>query len=173
MKNWIKMICFLLLGSVAFTACINEDDPEEGTVNLQPGDTVPAFSVLMKDGQIVADETLKGTVSLIVFFNTGCPDCQKELPVLQKIYVEYAPKINMICISRAEGATDIAAYWKNNNLTLPYSAQEDRTVYYLFAKSGIPRVYIADKNLIIRNVFTDSPLASYEELANAIKAANL
>jgi hypothetical protein len=52
---------------------------------------------------------------------------------------------------------------------LPYSAQENRTVYYQFAKSGIPRVYVIDKELVIRSVFTDNSLASYEDLAEAIE----
>lgn len=65
------------------TACI-DDDVEEGTVDLQTGESIPVFSVVMDDGQIITSETLKGEVSLIVFFHTGCPDCRKELPVLQK-----------------------------------------------------------------------------------------
>lgn len=159
----------MLLGSIWLISCLG-DEGEEGTVNLKAGDAVPAFSVIMDNGRAVTDELLKGTVSLIVFFNTGCPDCREELPVLQKIYEEYGPKINMVCISREEGTHDIAEYWKDNHFTLPYSAQENRAVYYMFAKSGIPRVYIVDKTLVIRNVFTDKPVASFEDLSSAIEA---
>ena len=34
-----------------------------------------------------------------------------------------------------------------------------------------PRVYVIDKELVIRSVFTDNPLASYEDLAEAITAS--
>ena len=44
-------------------------------------------------------------------------------------------------------------------------------LYYQFAKSGIPRVYVIDKELFIRNVSTDNPLASYEDLAEVITAS--
>ena len=162
MKNWIKTVCFLLWTCVMCTACI-DDDVEEGTVDLQTGESIPVFSVVMDDGQIITSETLKGEVSLIVFFHTGCPDCRKELPVLQKIYTDYGRRIRMVCISREESSAEIVRYWDENHLTLPYSAQENRTVYYQFAKSGIPRVYVIDKELVIRSVFTDNPLASYEE----------
>lgn len=83
MKNCIKTVCFLFWTCVMFIACI-DDDVEEGTVDLQTGESIPVFSVVMDDGQIITSETLKGEVSLIVFFHTGCPDCRKELPVLQK-----------------------------------------------------------------------------------------
>ena len=151
-----------------FIACI-DDDVEEGTVDLQTGENIPVFSVVMDDGQIITSETLKGEVSLIVFFHTGCPDCRKELPVLQKIYTDYGQRIRMVCISREESSAEIVRYWDENHLTLPYSAQENRTVYYQLAKSGIPRVYVIDKELVIRSVFTDNPLASYEDLAEAIE----
>lgn len=169
MKNWINIIGCLLLGCALFTACI-DDDAEEGTIDLQAGDPVPAFSVVMDDGQTVTSEHLKGKVSLIVFFHTGCPDCQKELPVLQRLYADYGQKIQLVCISREEGAAEISRYWEENHLTLPYSAQENRTVYYLFAKSGIPRVYVVDRDLVIRRVFTDNPLAGYEDLVEAVNA---
>lgn len=72
MKNWIKTVCFLFWTCVMCTACI-DDDVEEGTVDLQTGESIPVFSVVMDDGQIITSETLKGEVSLIVFFHTGCP----------------------------------------------------------------------------------------------------
>ena len=135
MKNCIKTVCFLFWTCVMFIACI-DDDVEEGTVDLQTGENIPVFSVVMDDGQIITSETLKGEVSLIVFFHTGCPDCRKELPVLQKIYTDYGQRIRMVCISREESSAEIVRYWDENHLTLPYSAQENRTVYYQFAKSG-------------------------------------
>lgn len=171
MKNRIRLMSFLWLGCMLLSACIDGDDVEEGTIDLQAGNRIPVFTVQMNDGQTITNESLTGKPSLIVFFYTGCPDCKKELPVLQNIYENYAQKINMVCISREEGAADVEQYWKANGFTLPYSAQEDRTIYYLFAKSGIPRVYVTDSKLIIRRVFTDNPLASYEELSHAIEAA--
>lgn len=170
MKEKITWLCGLCLGCLLLASCIGED-MEEGTIDLQPGDSLPAFSVVMADGQTVTSGSLQGETSLIVFFHTGCPDCRKELPVLQQIYTDYGQRIRMVCISREESAAEVARYWDENGLTLPYSAQEDRTVYYLFAKSGIPRVYVVDKESVIRSVFTDNPLASYEELAAAIEAS--
>ena len=62
MKNCIKTVCFLFWTCVMFIACI-DDDVEEGTVDLQTGENIPVFSVVMDDGQIITSETLKGEVS--------------------------------------------------------------------------------------------------------------
>lgn len=172
MKSWLKTISILLVATMVVTAmgCIDDEDAGTGTIELMPGDAVPAFSVLMNDGKEVTAECLKGKTSLIVFFHTGCKDCRQELPVIERIYREYVGKINVVCISRAEEAADIQSYWTEQSFTLPYSAQADRTVYHLFAKSGVPRIYVVDKELVIRSVFTDDPLASYEQIDAAIKA---
>lgn len=172
MKNWLKVVSMLLVAAMVATVvgCIDDEDAETGTVELVPGDAVPAFSVLMDDGREVTAESLAGKTSLIVFFHTSCKDCRQELPVIERIYREYADRINVVCISRAEEAADIHSYWAEQGFTLPYSAQADRTVYHLFAKSGVPRVYVVDKDLVIRRVFTDDPVASYEQIDAAIKA---
>lgn len=168
MKYCTKIFLFIMLGCVLITSCI-DDDPEEGSIQLKAGDALPSFSVKMNDGQTVTHESLKGKTSVIVFFNTGCKDCQQELPVLQRVFAAY-PQLNWACISREEKEESIKTFWTEQGITLPYSAQEDRAVYYLFAKSGIPQVFIVDKNAIIRRVFSDSPLAAYEDLVQAIEA---
>lgn len=164
----IGRVCAWLLACIMSVACISEEE-EYGTIDLKVGETIPAFSVLMNDGRTVTEKSLKGKTSLIMFFHTGCNDCRQELPVIQKIYEDYGNKVTVICISRAEKEADIRAYWKEQELTLPYSPQEDRTVYYLFAKSGIPRVYVVNEDLVIHSIFTDNPLAEYDEIAEAIE----
>ncbi len=163
-------LLFLLLVACGcmLSSCINDDEGEQGTIELKVGDRLPAFSVQLTDGRTMTTENLRGRPSLVVFFHTGCKDCQQEFPVLQSIYEDYGRKVEMVLISREEKAADIAPYWAEHRLTMPYSAQEDRTVYHLFAKMSIPRIYVSDKDLVIRRIFTDNPLASYEDIAGAI-----
>ena len=80
------MMCFLC---ISLSACITEDEEMENGNNLEVGDRIPSFSVMMNDGSRVEDKDLLGKVSLIVFFNTACKDCQQELPVLQRFYEAY------------------------------------------------------------------------------------
>ena len=51
---------------------------------------------------------------------------------------------------------------------MPYSAQDNRTIYQLFAQKVIPRVYIIDKEGFIRYIFMDTPLATYDDLRKAV-----
>ena len=60
--------------------------------------------------------------------------------------------------------------WEKHSFSLPFSAQNDDAVFSLFASHTIPRILITDKEGIIRAVYTDDPLATYQELAKDIDA---
>lgn len=167
MNSILKHILWLLCFSLS--ACILDDDETGEGNNLVVGNRIPDFSVVMNDGSRVQDEDLLGKISLIVFFHTECKDCQQELPVLQRFYEDY-PLYPLICISRGQSAEAVAQYWKRESFTLPYSAQDNRDVYHLFASQIIPRIYVVDREGIIRTIFADSPLATYDDLVNEVSA---
>ena len=125
----------------------------------------------MNNGEVVTEDSLTGNVSVLMFFHTSCPDCQQALPRVQEIYNEYSSKgVNFALVSRECGKDEIEAYWRESGLDLPYSAQDDRKVYNMFATSRIPRIYISDENGTIRYIFTDDPVASYDDLKSALES---
>ena len=106
-----------------------------------------------------------------MFFNTSCPDCQRTLPEVQQVYNEFASKgVLFTLISREQTAALIEPYWTERGYDMPYSAQADRAVYSKFAQSRIPRVYICDKDGIIRYIYTDDPTPTYENLSDSVKS---
>ena len=92
--NWNKLR-LTVIGVILLTmsACIRDRIPEGA--DLRPGDRLPWFSVTMDDGSVLSTGDLAGKVSVIVFFHTGCPDCQAELPVIQRIHDEFSPERNI------------------------------------------------------------------------------
>lgn len=149
-----KMLFILSLLSLLMTSCIKED---QTGADLTVGDRIPEFSVMMNDGTEVTGRGLSQGKACIVFFTTKCPDCQKTLPEIQKIYDEYSVEgVSFALISREEVAESIFRYWQESEFTMPYSAQSDRRIYELFAKTRVPRVYIC-KDGVIKAIFTDQP----------------
>ena len=110
---------------------------------------------------------LTGKPSMIVFFNTACTDCRKELPIVQELFEEFSDRANFMAISRAEGRESVAAYWEKEKLEIPYSAQTDRNVFALFAKTTIPRIYIADASGTVKYIFIEK--ASKKKLVRALE----
>ncbi len=138
-------LCLILLFTIAvpLTGCIN-DTPEEGRSLILTGESIPEFEILMNDGRVVSDKTLKGKVAVIMFFTTNCRDCREALPIVQQAY-DSDWGAEFICIARNEAEPEIAKYWSTNCLSLPYSPQENSDVYHLFATSGVPRLYIVNR----------------------------
>ena len=164
MKYFVIILTFIY----SFIGCIKEN-PQAS--DLKVGDMIPEFSVMMNDGTAVSDQSLIGNVSFIMFFHTTCPDCQQTLPVIQEIYDIYAQKgVRFALVSRDECSEEIESYWTEHSFNMPYSAQKDRKVYNKFASSRIPRVYICDKDGIIRYIFTDDPIPTYDDLMYSIES---
>ena len=165
-----SVTAILLSSAIILTSCIKDREP--AGADLKPGDILPEFSVTLDDGSTISNASLEGSVSCIMFFHTGCPDCKATIPEVQKLSesrVAVEKDIKFVCISREEGRDEIKAFWDANKITLPFSAQEDRSVYNKFATTGVPRIYISDRNCRISAVWSDDPTPQYEELEEAVR----
>jgi len=151
MKKIISLFAVLCL----LVGCV-VDEPGEGNSStdvVEVGDRLPSFSVDVVDGSdryTFSSDALTGS-TVIVFFNTSCSDCQRELPELNDYYLRHRQELGfrMVAIAREESEESIATYWKQHNLSIPYSPQTDRRVYNLFATQYIPRAYICSAQGVI------------------------
>ena len=159
--------------AVLLVGCQVVDD-ENGVDPVQVGDPVPAFSVTLQDGSVFDSRNPASWPAVIVFFHTSCVDCQTTLPVIQQVYDWFqSMDARFVCIARAEGSAQIQSFWQSHLLTLPWSAQEDRSVYSLFAASRIPRVYVVDRTGGVTAIYDDNPCPSCEDLSASILSALL
>lgn len=151
--HFLLLIPVLLM--LQLVGCSMNDD-EEQTERIKVGDRVPTFSLTVENGgQVRSFSTTRLTgETVIVFFNTTCPDCQRDLPLLNAYYLRHKDEegFQMVAISREEGDASVAAYWEANHLQIPYFAQTDRRIYNLFATSIIPRVYFCGADGIVTRV---------------------
>lgn len=145
------MLCLTCVGC---NSVVDEDN--EVVERVKVGDRVPSFSISVVDGDDIrtfSTSQLTGE-TVIVFFNTWCPDCQRELPHINEYYLQHKDDdgFQMVAISRAEGGDVVSDFWAEHNLQIPYSAQEDRHIYDLFASGIIPRIYFISPQGIITHI---------------------
>lgn len=155
------------------------NEEQDVVERVKVGDKLPAFEIKLNDGTLVNNATLHGKKTVLVFFNTSCKDCQAELPEIQKLYEiikndnVLSEDILVIAISRAESEASVADYWQQHSFTIPYSAQNDRRIYELFATSIIPRIYIADKNSKVIATFDDTNAPTAEQLLTILNGSTI
>lgn len=150
----ILPLLLLYLTVVGCSSVVDEDDDVVERVHV--GDRVPLFSVTVSDGEqerTFSTAQLTGE-TVIVFFNTSCSDCQRDLPLLNSYYLQHKDDkgFQMVAISREEDAESVAAFWETNHLQIPYFAQTDRRIYNLFATSIIPRIYFVSAQGIVTRI---------------------
>ena len=88
MRGWILLFLSSLI--LPFSCVVDSADGDvaddaDATSIVKVGDRIPVFSVEMVDnGQrsVFSSEQLSGP-TMIVFFHTGCSDCQRELPLVE------------------------------------------------------------------------------------------
>ena len=154
----LLFICMLSCGLFSCSESNDSPNPNEDTYSkIGIGDTLPEFSVTAVDGTVHSNQSLKGTISVVMFFYTPCRDCQYQLPIVDEVYKAYSKdvRIQWIGIGRSESADQVAAYWSENRFTLPYSPQEDNTIYRLFATNRIPRIYVTSPQGIVVAKYDD------------------
>ena len=140
---------------------MDEGDTPGRVTKVKVGDEVPEFVVTATDGQTLSPSSLRGGVYVLNFFDTGCPDCQKEFPVLQQIYDKYGDSVAVINVPRSQSVSEVVQYWSAESLTMPVYSPRDKDLYYRFADSGIPLTYVVDGKGVVQAVFTDSPLTDF------------
>ena len=81
----MKKSIILIFSTLFLLSCIKE---QQTGSDLAAGDRIPDFSVIMNDGTEITGRELRQGMACIVFFTTKCPDCQRTLPDVQRLYEE-------------------------------------------------------------------------------------
>lgn len=155
-----KLTLLFITAALTFVSC-KKGEPSE---HLSFGEMMPEFSSYTLGGQNVSSTELGGKMSIVVFFDTRCPDCKSELPEIEDIWKHYVNSINLLCIAREEDAAHIESYWDGMGYTMPVVAPGDRKIYNLFDRdsgSGVPQVYIFNAERILIDYYNDNHLLTF------------
>ena len=137
----------ITLAALSAVSCAKETGTDGKHVGV--GEVIPAFTVTTLDGTTTGSDALLGKPSVIVFFDTTCPDCQRQLPEIEAVWRELEGSINAVAIAREQGPDPVRDYWSGNGLTMPVAAPGNRETFNLFDRgsmSGVPQVYVTDKD---------------------------
>jgi peroxiredoxin len=121
------------------------------------GDAAPDFKLgsLTGEGQIQLNKYFdKPTV--LVFWASWCPHCQKELPVLQGLFTNMKGKINVLGVSLDDNKDRAQSCIKKHSISFPnafVNRSESDDIVKSYGLSGIPALFVIDKGGKITSSF--------------------
>ena len=123
MKKFICiLLALLLLAGLSCTAFAAQE-------GIQPGDTMPDFTVALSDGTSATLSELLKENDLVVLnvFATWCGPCKLEFPEMEKTYQAHRDRMAILSVSGdpADTREMIAAYKEENALSFPMGMAGD------------------------------------------------
>lgn len=168
----LAIVAVALLNRVPQTA---SQAPIESSIKV--GDVAPNFDVSTTGGPFVLATNGAAKPTLLEVFATWCPHCQREAPVLSKLYDQYKDRANIVGVagsplaldeSSAETQADVVAWAEKYGATYPIAFDPSLDVAHKYLQGGFPTVVLIDKGKVAAIRSGEMPP---KDITNAIDAA--
>jgi thioredoxin signature protein len=123
------------------------------------GQQLPEFEMVDQAGYQKKSTEFYNKPMLVVEWASWCPDCQKQLPEIQKVYEKYKGRIHFVMLdmldSKRETKERADQYISEKDYTFPYYYDTDERAADILHVQSIPTIYLVDKNQKVKKVMTD------------------
>lgn len=118
---------------------------------LLVGDRAPRGATELASGKVLAAGHLEGKVVLQYFWATWCPFCQRDLPVLEKLYQAYPPQgFEIIAQSLDDDSSIVIEFWQEKGCTFPVAMRSDKIRTAYGPIRGTPTLFLIDRKGTVR-----------------------
>lgn len=117
------------------------------------GDPAPEFSLRTFAGQSISSSALAGKPLLLVFWNTWCVNCQRELVELDRLEKTYGPqKLTIIAVNTGINDSERKArdYLQQRGYSFAAGFDRDFSIGQTYQVRGVPTVCLIDAAGIVR-----------------------
>jgi peroxiredoxin/outer membrane lipoprotein-sorting protein len=131
------------------------------------GRHMPQFTLQDLAGNDVAASSLEGKPVLVNFWATWCGPCREQMPKIQEAQRAFADKgLVVLAINDGEPEETARTYIEEHKYTFRVLLDRDKTIAGKFSVSGIPALFLIDRDGNIRAQFEgyNSALDLREEL---------
>lgn len=117
------------------------------------GEPMPDFVIQTFDGKSITRAGLAGQPLLLVFWNTWCPNCMRELPKINRLAEKFGPQ-RLVVLAVNTGLNDneskARTYWEKNDYLFTSGFDQTFAISRLFQVLGVPTVFLIDSGGIVR-----------------------
>jgi peroxiredoxin len=131
------------------------------------GRRTPEFTLQDLSGDEIAASSFQGKPVLVNFWATWCAPCREQMPKIQEAQRAFADKgLVVLAINDGESADTARKYIDEHKYTFRVLLDRDKSVAGKFSVSGIPALFLIDRDGNVRAQYTgyNSALDLREEL---------
>jgi peroxiredoxin len=149
-KQWI-FVGLVVAGVAAGATIMTRVGSEVAPVEV--GATAPEFrAVDLRSGDSVSlRERYRGRVTLVNIWATWCVPCRVEMPAMEQVYRELAPRgFAVAAVSVDEGPPDdVRAFGDQFKLTFDLLQDRSTRIQQLYQTTGVPESFLLDRRGVI------------------------
>ena len=149
----VLAIVGLVLALVVTGLLLTQGDAKNELPSQPPSEkkeSATNFTLKLLDGKDFHLGDYKGKPVLINFFASWCLPCREEMPVLEKIVREYAPKgVVFLGIAIDDTEEKVKDFVAKYGVTFPVGLDKTAAIQKSFGLYGIPTTYFIDKQGVI------------------------
>ena len=111
------------------------------------GATPPLFSGMTLDARQVSMADLRGKVLLVNFWASWCRECRPEMPALDRLHRELAPRgLVVVGINAREEREAVRRYAKDLDLTFALVLDPDGKINVAYGVVGLPTTFLVGRD---------------------------
>lgn len=115
------------------------------------GDRAPAFEVVTDNGKRITTRDFGGKVLVLNFWATWCPPCIDEMPSLQTMAQQLAPKgVVVLGVSVDKNSANYQRFLQQARIAFPTARDPEANVSAEFGTFKYPETYVIDSEGRVR-----------------------
>ena len=130
----------------------------------------PPIDLYTPGGDPFTLASLLGKVVLVNFWATWCEPCVTEMPSLQRVRDQLAPRFEVLGVNYQEGPARIKAFIDKSGITFPVVRDTDGAVAKAWGARIFPASYLVDRAGRVKHVLIGGADWTGPELVSTIRA---
>lgn len=119
---------------------------------VEVGEPIPEFTFRAFDGSQASKGSVAGRPVVLIFWNTWCSNCMKELPEVKRLYEQYGPRgVAFLAVNTALNDSEgrARAYWEKSGHGFQGGFDRYFEIGQAFGVFAVPTVFLVDAEGVV------------------------
>lgn len=116
------------------------------------GEPLPPVTVSdLKNNPVAFPAGYAGSLVVVIFWETGCPFCEKEMPLAENLYQKYRDRgFSLIALNVGDSRQEVEEAVSRMGITYPVLLDPERESKKKYGIVGFPTIFFVEKNGVVK-----------------------